>query len=95
MIISIWFHTHYVFYITTISYFKTDYFVTFLTHNGVSSVYTMFIHLMTYPESYCLIKLTKSESSTITNEKGYPIYNKIINSKQAEHKIQIGCIIAE
>ena len=36
---------------------------------GVSSVYTMFIHFMTYPESFCLIKLTSSESSTITNEK--------------------------
>ena len=29
----------------------------------------MYILFMTYPESSCLIKLTSSESSTITNEK--------------------------
>ena len=36
---------------------------------GVSSVCTMYTHFMAYPKSSCLIKLTSSESSTITDEK--------------------------
>ena len=30
----------------------------------------MYTHFMAYPKSSCLIKLTSSESSTITDEKG-------------------------
>ena len=69
MITSIWFHTHYVFYITTINILKNRPFCNVSYTYGVSSVYTMIIHFMTYPAVFCLIKLTSSESSTITNEK--------------------------
>ena len=69
MSISSWFHTHFVFYIITISILKNRPFCNVSYTYGVSSVYTMYIHFMTYPESSCLIKLTSGESSTIINEK--------------------------
>ena len=82
-----WFHTHYVSYIFTISILKNRPFCNVSYKYGVSSVYTIYTHFMTYPESSCLIKLTSSESRTITNEKFYPIHIKMINSKPAEHTI--------
>ena len=42
---------------------------------------------MTYPESSCLIKLTSSESSTITNEKclSYTIKNNQFKTSRAHN----------
>ena len=47
----------------------------------------MFIHFMTYPESSCLIKLTSSESSTITNEKclSYTYLNNQFKTSRAHN----------
>ena len=55
MIISIWFHTHYVFSITTISILKNRPFCNVSYAYGVPSVYTMYIHFMTYHESSYLL----------------------------------------
>ena len=47
----------------------------------------MYTHFMTYPESSCLIKLTSSESSTITNEKclSYIFLNNQLKTSRAHN----------
>ena len=47
----------------------------------------MLINFVTYPESSCLIKLTSSESSTITNEKclSYIYYNNQFKASRAHN----------
>ena len=60
---------------------------------GVSSVYTVYIHFMTYPASSCLIKLTSSDSSTISNEKYLSYIHTYINNQfktsKAHNTIQL------
>ena len=53
---------------------------------------------MTYPESSCLIKLTSSESSTITNEKCLSyIYIKIIRAHNTDrvHNCRVKAVFIE